>query len=268
MKPAMNPASTAALPGWQAMGVVTGLLAAPAAAARSVLPPVANGAAGNLAAEAGPGVGGAAKDGADVLPRRDEVAGDARGADPDRALVAAAVAGDGDAFEALVRRHQTRIVNYAMAIVKDSAEAEDVAQETFIRAYRSLTRFRGDSSFKTWLYTIATNAARTGLERRGRRNRLEDESLDDETAPLAAGDVPAGGPDAETALVRRELIDCALAALPPDLRIAVVLRDVEGLDYKEIAAAIGVPIGTVESRIFRARRRLRPLLQPLMGRSS
>ena len=188
--------------------------------------------------------------------------------DPDQALVDDAAAGDRDAFGALVRRHQTRIVNYAMAIVRDPAEAEDVAQETFIRAYRSLARFRGDSSFKTWLYTIATNAARTGLERRGRRSRVEDGSLDDEAGPLSAADVPAGDADAETALVQREAIDRALAALPPDLRVAVVLRDVEGLDYKEIAAATGAPIGTVESRIFRARRRLRPLLQPLMGRSS
>lgn len=262
MRLAMHHASSAALPGGPLMGAVTW----PSAGARPVLPSAANGAAGNLPAEAG--VDGAAEAGADAPARRDEVIGEARVADPDAELVAAAITGDRDAFEALVRRHQTRIVNYAMAIVKYPADAEDVAQETFIRAYRSLTRFRGDSSFKTWLYTIATNAARTGLERRIRRNRLEDESLDDEAAPLAAGDVPAGGADAETTLLQRESIDRALAALPPDLRIAVVLRDVEGLDYKEIAAATGAPIGTVESRIFRARRRLRALLQPLIGRSS
>ena len=267
MKPAMHPASSAVLPGWSsAAGVTWPRLAAGDAA--PAVPPAASVASGDLA-EMETGVGaGAAEDTGDVLARRGAAAGEARAADPDQALVAAAVAGDRGAFEALVLRHQTRIVNYAMAIVKDPADAEDVAQETFIRAYRSLARFRGDSSFKTWLYTIATNAARTGLERRGRRSRLEDESLDDEAAPLAAGDVPAGGVDAETALVRREAIDRALAALPPDLRAAVVLRDVEGLDYKEIAAATGAPIGTVESRIFRARRRLRPLLQPLMGRSS
>ena len=264
MRPPIHQASTAVLPRWRSMGTVAWPPAV-AAGAGSVLPPAANGAAGSLAAEVGVGV---AEDGADVVAQQDAVTGEARVEDPDRALVAAAVAGDRGAFEALVLRHQTRIVNYAMAIVKDPADAEDVAQETFIRAYRSLTRFRGESSFKTWLYTIATNAARTGLERRGRRSRLEDESLDDEAAPLAAGDVPAGGVDAETTLVRRESIDRALATLPPDLRVAVVLRDVEGLDYKEIAAATGAPIGTVESRIFRARQRLRPLLRPLMGRSS
>ena len=267
MKPAMHPASSAVLPGWPSAARVTWpRLAAGAAAAALV--PRAESVASDLA-EMETGVGaGAAEDTGDMPVPRDAPAGEARAADPDRPLVAAAAAGDRGAFEELVRRHQTRIVNYAMAIVKDPADAEDVAQETFIRAYRSLARFRGDSSFKTWLYTIATNAARTGLERRGRRGRVEDGSLDDETGPLAAADVPAGEADAETALVRREAIDRALAALPADLRVAVVLRDVEGLDYKEIAAATGAPIGTVESRIFRARRRLRPLLQPLMERSS
>ena len=216
MRPPIHQASTAVLPRWQSMGTVAWPPAV-AAGAGSVLPLAANGAAGSLAAEVGVGVG-VAEDGADVVAQQDAVTGEARVEDLDRALVAAAVAGDRDAFEALVLRHQTRIVNYAMAIVKDPADAEDVAQETFVRAYRSLTRFRGDSSFKTWLYTIATNAARTGLERRCRRSRLEDESLDDEAAPLAAGDVPAGGVDAETTLVRRESIDRALATLPPDLR--------------------------------------------------
>jgi len=147
----MHQASSVVLPGWQPMGAFA---------------PAASGAAGGLAMETGVGVG-AAEGGADVPAQA--AAGEARAADPDQALVGAAVAGDRAAFEALVRRHQTRIVNYAMALVKDPADAEDVAQETFIRAYRSLARFRGDSSFKTWLYTIATNAARTGLERRGRR---------------------------------------------------------------------------------------------------
>ncbi len=264
----MHPASSAVLPGWpSAVGTAWPASGAWTAAPASA-PAAAGIATGDLAVmETGAGAG-AASDGRDVPAGRDAVTLEARVADPDRALVNAAAAGDRDAFEALVRRHQTRIVNYAMAIVRDPAEAEDVAQETFIRAYRSLARFRGDSSFKTWLYTIATNTARTGLERRGRRGRIEDRSLDDETGPLAAADVPAGDPDAETTLLRRQTIDRALATLPPDLRAAVVLRDVEGLDYKEIAAATGAPIGTVESRIFRARRRLRPLLQPLMGRSS
>ena len=115
--------------------------------------------------------------------------------DPDRVLVEEANAGNRDAFETLVRRYQHRLVNYVHAIVRDTGEAEDVAQETFIRAYRSLGRFRGESAFKTWLYTIATNTARTALERRGRRARVGDQSLDDEDRSMGALDVPAGGPD-------------------------------------------------------------------------
>ncbi len=184
----MHQASSFALFGWQSMGASMRPPAAAPGAAR-----LAAAGAGGVAMEADAAVGAAA-DGADMAARRDDVRGDARVEDPDRTLVADAVAGDRGAFEALVLRHQTRIVNYALAIVRDPADAEDVAQETFIRAYRSLARFRGDSSFKTWLYTIATNAARTGLDRRGRRSRVEDGSLDDEAGPLAAADVPAGTP--------------------------------------------------------------------------
>ena len=183
--------------------------------------------------------------------------------DPDHAAVDAAAAGDAGAFETLVLRYQARIVNYASALVHDAGVAEDVAQETFVRAWRGLGRFRGESAFRTWLYRIAANVARTELDRRGRRTRIADRSLDDEAEPLQAGDVPSPAPDAETALVTREAIDRALAELPDDLRLALVLRDVEGLDYKEIAGVTGAPMGTVESRIFRARRRMRALLRPL-----
>ena len=186
-----------------------------------------------------------------------------REVDPDAEVVGRAAGGDLVAFEQLVWQYQTRVVNYATAILRASGEAEAVAQETFIRAHRALHRFRGDSSFKTWLYTIATNLARTALERRSRRERIGDQSLDDEDRSMGALDVPAGGPDAESALVTRDAIDRALSALPDTLREAVVLLDVEGLDYKEIAVVIDAPIGTVESRIFRGRQRLRSLLAPL-----
>ncbi len=189
--------------------------------------------------------------------------------DPDRVLVDEVNAGNRDAFELLVRRYQHRLVNYVQAIVRDAGEAEDVAQETFVRAYRALPRFRGDSAFKTWLYTIATNVARTSIERRGRRARVGDRSLDDDAQAMTAAEVPSGEPDAEARLVTRDAIDRALAALPAELRVAVVLRDVEGLEYKEIAEIAGVPMGTVESRIFRGRRQLRTLLRPLAsGRGS
>ena len=189
-------------------------------------------------------------------------AGAGAAADPDRAAVDAARAGDAGAFETLVLRYQARIVNYASALVRDAGAAEDVAQETFVRAWRGLGRFRGESAFRTWLYRIAANVARTHLDRRGRQARIADGSLDDETEPLQTDDVASAAPDAETSLVTREAIDRALAELPDELRLALVLRDVEGLDYKEIAGVTGAPMGTVESRIFRARRHMRTLLRP------
>ncbi len=181
--------------------------------------------------------------------------------DPDRAAVDEARSGDAAAFEGLVVKYQTRLVNFAAALVGDPGGGEDVAQEAFVRAWRGLGRFRGESSFKTWLYRIATNVASTHRERRGRQPVIG-RSFDDEAGPVTGGEAATPEPDAETALVRRETIDRALAELPEELRLALVLRDVEGLDYKEIASVTAAPIGTVESRIFRARRRMRALLQP------
>ena len=188
--------------------------------------------------------------------------------DPDGAAVDDARAGDVGAFEVLVVRYQARLVNYAAALTGDSGGAEDVAQEAFVRAWRGLGRFRGESSFKTWLYRIATNVARTHRERRGRQAQVVSRSLDDQAEALTAEEVPAAAADVETSLVTREAIDRALAVLPEELRLALVLRDVEGLDYKEIASVTAAPIGTVESRIFRARRRLRTLLRPEGGARS
>jgi RNA polymerase sigma-70 factor (ECF subfamily) len=182
----------------------------------------------------------------------------APGADPDRALVDRARRGDTSAFEDLVRAHQHRVVNFARALVSDAADAEDVAQEAFLRAYRGLRSFRGTSTFKTWLYQIVTNTARTHLARR--RGRL-DRPVGDTLAPSAAYREPASEEDVEGGVVTRDEIDRALATLPIEMREAVVLRDVEGLDYTEIAAALGVPIGTVESRIFRGRARMRSALR-------
>lgn len=133
-----------------------------------------------------------------------------------------------------------------------------------MRACRGLGRFRSESSFRTWLYRIATNVARIQLDGRGRQGRITDRGLDDEHGPLQAREVPSAAPDMETALVTREGIDRAPAKLPDELRAALVLRDVEGLDYKGIGSVMSAPIGTVESRICRTRRRMQTLLRGLV----
>ena len=181
--------------------------------------------------------------------------------DADQVLVEAAQAGDADAVAALVRRYQTRIYNFALTLTANPADAEDLAQETFIRAFRGLHQFRGDSSFKNWLYRIAANAAHT---RRGEHlrhaaiweTRIESDEVSERHLASAAESV-------EQRAIRRQAIDRALASLSPDQRAVVVLHDVEGLEYQEIGDVLKIPIGTVMSRIFRARRRLRPLLVDL-----
>jgi RNA polymerase sigma-70 factor (ECF subfamily) len=185
--------------------------------------------------------------------------------DPDRALVDEAARGSRDAFDALVRRHQGAILNLVRAVAPSNADADDLAQEAFIRAWRGLRGFRADSTFRTWLHGIAINVVRTHRGRASRWRRLfpaTTHDRDDDSTPIDRASVDDG---IETPLAMRELIDRALATLPDELREAVVLRDVQGLEYKEISEALGVPLGTVESRIFRARHRLRPLLDSLRG---
>lgn len=180
--------------------------------------------------------------------------------DPDRAAVARVKRGDVDAFDELVRRYEHRIVNFIRTQVSRAVDPEDVAQEVFLRAFRGLKTFRADSSFKTWLYQIATNTSRTHGERASRRKEDAVGTLGD--------DGPDGPPparsdeDLEAQIVLRDRLDRALATLPEEQRQVVVLRDVEGFDYREIAKLVGVPMGTVESRLFRARARLRSLLRP------
>jgi RNA polymerase sigma-70 factor, ECF subfamily len=187
--------------------------------------------------------------------------------DPDRGLVDQAARGDREAFDELVRRYQGPIVNLARAMTSSSPDAEDLAQDAFVRAWRSLGRFRSDSLFRTWLYGIAVNVIRTHRGRGARLRRLF------WNAPAGRGDTAnpieraSVGDGIEAPLAMREAIDRALATLPGDMREAVILRDVQGLEYKEIAEALGVALGTVESRIFRARQRLRPLLEGLRSRS-
>jgi RNA polymerase sigma-70 factor (ECF subfamily) len=182
--------------------------------------------------------------------------------DPDAGLVTAAKDGDLDAFEALVRRHQSRVVGLARSFTGNAADADDLAQDVFVRVYRSLGQFRGESLFRTWLYRIALNVVRSHHARRGRQQPVWGDSGIGEGE---AFDPPADAPTIEQTLVRREAIQRALAGLPEDLREAIVLRDVHGLDYRDIAEATGAPMGTVESRIFRARQRLRTALAPLLA---
>lgn len=179
-----------------------------------------------------------------------------------------AAAGDRDAFDALVRRHQARTYNFVRTLVNDDADAEDLAQEIFLRVWKSIGRFRGDSAFRTWLFRIAVNVARTHLSRRSRWRLFARPASEPDSEAGGAHDDPPSPERLEDDVVRRDAIDRALATLSPELRTAVTLRDVEGLEYREIARVLDVPIGTVESRIFRARQRLRPLLEPLVRPAS
>ena len=185
---------------------------------------------------------------------------------PDDALVARAQAGDKRAFDLLVLKYQHKVANLISRYMRDHSEVLDVTQEAFIKAYRALPRFRGDSAFYTWLYRIAINTVKNHLVARGRRPPGDD--LDAEVAEQ----MDMGGRLREHATPERELltdeiartVQATLDDLPDDLRTALMLREIDGLSYEEIAVAMECPIGTVRSRIFRAReavdKRLRPLL--------
>jgi RNA polymerase sigma-70 factor (ECF subfamily) len=179
--------------------------------------------------------------------------------DPDRELVEAAAAGSRDAFDGLIRRHHTAIVTLARVLTSGRGDADDLAQEVFVRAWRNLRGFRGESSFRTWLHRVAVNVVRTHQQKEGRLRRLFLARAEED----AEFDPPAPAEPVDEVMALRQAIDRALAQLPDDLRLPVTLRDVQGLEYKEIAAVLNVPIGTVESRIFRARQRLKPLLEPV-----
>jgi RNA polymerase sigma-70 factor (ECF subfamily) len=151
------------------------------------------------------------------------------------------------------------MITLARVLTSGRGDADDLAQEVFVRAWKSLRTFRGESTFRTWLHRVAINVVRTSQSRQGRMRRVFSSRDSDETPEPASGDEPV-----DATLARRQVIDRALATLPDELRVAVTLRDLQGLDYKEIAAMLEVPIGTVESRIFRARQKLKPLLAVLI----
>jgi RNA polymerase sigma-70 factor (ECF subfamily) len=191
----------------------------------------------------------------------------------DLSLVQLAQRGDAGAFDALVRRYQHKVVKLVLRYVRDPAEAEDIAQEAFIKAYRALPRFRGDSAFYTWLYRIAINTAKNVLASRGRSpiQYEVDRSDDDENYDVVANMKDTATPEA-LALTEeiRSTVTAAIDSLPEDLRTAIQLRELEGLSYEEIAAAMECPVGTVRSRIFRAREaidaRLRDVFDGGLGR--
>lgn len=183
------------------------------------------------------------------------VTGVATDEESDRALVQRAQAGDLRAFDLLVIKYQHRLLSVISKFVKDSDEAQDVAQEAFIKAFKALDNFRGESAFYTWLYRIATNTAKNHLVARSRRAPPLDWDIDeavlyDESDRLHEVDTP------EANLAREELklaIDAAVNDLPDELRTAFYLREFDGLSYEDIAAIMDCPIGTVRSRIFRGR---------------
>ena len=184
----------------------------------------------------------------------------------DQLLVERVQQGDKRAFDLLINKYQHRIISLVSRYVSDHAEAMDVSQEAFIKAYRAIDRFRGDSAFYTWLYRIAINTAKNYLVAASRRPPdsdidMSDAEQYDETAELKDSATP------EMLLLKDEVqqtvID-AIDALPPDLRTAVTLRELEGLSYEEISVAMDCPIGTVRSRIFRAREAINKRLEPLL----
>ncbi|MBM4220604.1 MAG: RNA polymerase sigma factor RpoE [Gammaproteobacteria bacterium] len=175
--------------------------------------------------------------------------------DGDQLLVERAQRGDRGAFDLLVLKYQQKILKLVMRFVRDPADALDVSQEAFIKAYRALPAFRGDSAFYTWLYRIAINAAKNHLAA-AQRKPLEQE-LDSQDPDYYASDAHLRDEESPEGLVMqeqlRQTISRAMNALPDELRTAIMLREIEGLSYEEIAQAMDCPVGTVRSRIFRAR---------------
>ena len=186
--------------------------------------------------------------------------------DTDQQLVARVQKGDKRAFDLLVLKYQHKIFAIIGRYVRDHAEVQDVAQEAFIKAYRALGNFRGDSAFYTWLYRIAINTAKNHLVARNRRPPSSDVEVED--AEFYAGSEALKDIDTpEHSLLRDELqevVDQAIRDLPEDLRTAVTLREMEGLSYEDIAAIMDCPVGTVRSRIFRAREAIDRSVRPLM----
>ena len=184
----------------------------------------------------------------------------------DKELVKRAQKGDKNAFDALVTKYQYKVVNLVTRFVKDGDEAQDVAQEAFIKAYRGITKFRGDSAFYTWLYRIAINSAKNYIVSQSRKTPayavdVEDAEHMESATVMRDLDTPEGS------MLTQEIENTvyqAIKELPEDLKTAITLRELEGMSYEEIANVMECPIGTVRSRIFRAREAIDKHLKPLI----
>jgi len=191
------------------------------------------------------------------LPRSDEI------------LVAKSQKGDAQAFELLIKKYQRRIFHLIYRITQDPAVVESLAQDVFLKAYRSISSFRGSSRFYTWLYRIAVNTSLSYLKREAvAENREKRVDVDLDTSNLAVDSMKIEDP--EEILMRKEFVRhlvSSLRRLPEELRTAVILREFTGLNYEEIAEVMEIPLGTVRSRIFRARSRLREMLEPYVYES-
>jgi len=187
----------------------------------------------------------------------------------DQRLVESAQRGDKRAFELLVEKYQRKLARLLSRFVRDPGELEDVTQEAFIKAYRALPSFRGDSAFYTWLYRIGVNTAKNYLMAMGRRAPTSTEVVAEDAEGYAEGELLRDINTPESLLLSKEIagtVNAAIEALPEELRSAIQLRELEGMSYEDIAKLMECPIGTVRSRIFRAREaiaeRLKPLLDP------
>ena len=188
----------------------------------------------------------------------------------DQQLVERAQRGDKHAFELLIAKYQRRLARLISRFVRDAAEVEDVTQEAFIKAYRALPAFRGESAFYTWLYRIGINTAKNYLLAQGRRAPTTTAFDAEEAEGFEEAGLLQEVSTPENELMSKqvvEVVNTSLQQLPDDLRTALTLREIEGLSYEEIAAVMNCPVGTVRSRIFRAREVIATNLRPLLGTS-